>query len=171
MQLNWVMMTGWTTSAIGGGWITSSQSHLLPPTPCCKPFSSRAVRGSARPPRPFAIYRVKLLGPMTSSPIVSTTRFKGVRQRPRGKWVADIHKPIREAWLWLGIYDTGDGLPTLLHPSFLRSRRAYLPQCCPRSIAELFKEQELLLQFVLGSDMFILGDRSELLSKQVILRS
>ncbi|XP_052209519.1 ethylene-responsive transcription factor CRF2-like [Diospyros lotus] len=68
---------------------------------------------TARPVVPGAGNRRRKLAGNSQSParrlrVTSGRKFRGVRQRPWGKWAAEIRDPLRRVRLWLGTYDTAE---------------------------------------------------------------
>ncbi|KAK4376144.1 hypothetical protein RND71_006821 [Anisodus tanguticus] len=55
-------------------------------------------------PKPIGQRKRKLVSP--GNDVTRRKKFRGVRQRPWGRWAAEIRDPTRGKRVWLGTYDT-----------------------------------------------------------------
>ncbi|CAN0841072.1 Ethylene-responsive transcription factor CRF2 [Linum grandiflorum] len=69
-------------------------------------FHACSVSGGSGDEYGVAVNKSKDLSVRTSAP--PARKFRGVRQRPWGKWAAEIRDPQRRVRVWLGTYNTAE---------------------------------------------------------------
>lgn len=114
----------------------------------CKNDVVSATNGNAKKKKKEAGVSTKLKPMKGAAANGNVRKFRGVRQRPWGKWAAEIRDPARRVRLWLGTYDTAEEAAMVYDNAAIKLRG---PDALTNFVTPVLKEKpEVIIGSVSG---------------------